>query len=151
MLSTDLILNPATPIPVGTSLSLTYSLLGGGTPEKTVRSVASSALSYPRELTIGHLKRKLKGFKTIANTSIPAPDVVIDRHYVRADYVINTTGFVYDPEGRLKASVAVTIEIPRTGTSTPTTTQIADNLKLMVSGLCADGNANLERVLNHES
>lgn len=151
MLSTDLIVDPATAITAGTANSRTFSLLGGGTPERTVRSVASLANTQPYELSIGHLKRKLKGFKSFENASVPAPDVTVDRHTVRLDYNM-PTDTLRDPDYRLKLVTQLTIELPRLGiTDTPTTVMIADSIKALASMLLATSNANLLRLLNHES
>lgn len=152
MLSTDITLNASTAIPAGTNSSVVFSLVGGATPERTVRANAATALTQPFELSIGHLKRRIKGFKTAANTSVPAPDVIIDRHTVRLDLVVSSLGNpIYDPDNKLRSVMQVTFEVPRLGAVTPTTTTISDMLKQIASMLTASSDANLIRILNHES
>lgn len=149
MLSTDISLDAGTAITAGTSLAQTYSLIGGASVEKTVRSVASTALSSPKELTIGHLQRRLKGFKTLANVSVPAPDVLIDRHTVRLQ-AHRGTADIYDPDCRITTVCQLTIEIPRVSPAL-TTIELADEIKKLVSFLLASSNANLIRIVNNES
>lgn len=150
MLSTDLTLDASTAISAGSAGSTTYSLIGGATVERTVRSVASLALTAPRELSISHLQRRLKGFRTSSNSAVPAPDVVIDRHTVRLDYTLPATN-ILDPDSRIRSVVQVTFENPRIGSDSADATGLADELKRIVSMLCSDSAINLQRILNRES
>lgn len=151
MLAEDLTLDPSTAIAAGTSSPSIYSRKGWVDLQSTVRSVASVALTAPENLKIAHSTRSLKGLKTQANASVPAPDVIIDRHLVRLDINVPTTTHL-DPEYKIIKSVQLVIEVPRLGVaSSPTAAQIADDVKSVVSMLCASSNANLVRLLNNES
>lgn len=148
MLSQDLTLNPSTAIAAGTNAATVYALLSA-TQGKSQRSVASVATTAPKVFQIAHSTRSAKAFKTAANASVPAPDIIFDRHLVRLDEnVVQTTHI--DPEFRVNRSVQLVLEVPRLGASTPTPTQIADSLKALVSMLDASTQANLIRILNNE-
>lgn len=150
MLPIDITLNASDSVPLGTAGPATYSLIGGGSMDRTVRSDASVALTVPRLFTTGHLQRKLKGFKSGANITVGAPDVIVDRHMVRLDNCIQAADF-YDPDRRLTTSVQLVIEVPRLGTNTPSLVTISDRVKMLVSVLTINGNAHLSRILNNES
>lgn len=150
MLASDLVLNPSTSIAAGTNAAKTYALLQGTSSGKSIRSVASVALTHPDQITISHSTRIAKGFKTDANASVPAPDVIFDRHLVRVDQNLSQTGRL-DPDNRINYSVQLVIETPRIGSDSPTSLQIADTLKAIVASLDASTRANLERVLNGET
>lgn len=150
MLAEDLILDPSIAIAAGTSSPSIYSRKGWTDLQSTVRSVASVALTAPENLKIAHTTRALKGLKTAANASVPATDVILDRHLVRLDIVVPTTTHS-DPDFKIIKSCQLVIEVPRVGASTPTANSIADDLKSIVSMLFAASNANLVRLLNGES
>lgn len=148
MLATDLILDPSTSIAAGTSSPTTYSLLNN-VSGSSVRSAAAVAQTNPENFRIAHSVRTAKGFKTTANASVPAPDVIFDRHLCRLDInCVQTTHL--DPEFRLNRSVQIVFEIPRLGAGTPTPLQMADDLKSIVSMLDASTRANLVRIFNGE-
>lgn len=149
MLAIDLSLDSSTAITAGTSNARTASLLGGNDPKSSVRSVAAVALTAPENLRISHTVRTAKGFRTAANASVPASDVLFDRHLVRLDKNVTQSTHL-DPEFRINRSIQLVIESPRLGASTPTAAQLADDLLSIVSMLRAGTNANLIRVLNLE-
>lgn len=148
MLAIDLILDPSTAIAAGTSSPDTYSLLSNN-QGSSVRSVASKALTNPENLRISHSTRSLKGFRTQANSSVNAPDVIFDRHLVRVDFNCPQTTHL-DPNFAINRSVQIVIEVPRLAGATPTAANISDDLKSVVSMLLASTNANLVRILNLE-
>lgn len=150
MLSTDLVLNPSTAIAAGSATPLTYSLLESvkGT---SVRSDPSVATTNPRNVRISHSTRVSKTkFKLVANASVPAPDVVFDRHLVRLDSNVTQSTHL-DPQFAINRSVQIVIELPRLGASTPTVVQLMDDLLAIVSMLRAGTNANLIKLLNNET
>lgn len=150
MLTEDLILDPSTAIAAGTSSPSTYSRKGWTDLQSTVRAVAAVSQTNPENLKIAHSVRSIKNFRTVANSSVSAPDVLIDRHLVRLDINIPQSTHL-DPSYQINRSVQLVVESPRMGASTPTAAQIADDLKSIVSMLCATSNANLVRILNGES
>jgi hypothetical protein len=96
MLASDLALNSADAITAGTSNSATYSLLGGNSTTASVRSVAAVATTNPKTFKIANSIRIEKGFKTVANQSVPAPDITFDRRLVRLDHNLVQTSHL-DP------------------------------------------------------
>lgn len=150
MLATDLTLNASTAIAAGTAADRVLSLVSQGADSRTVRAVAATALTQPQTLTISHSTRQVKGLKTQSNDSVAAGPVVFDRHLVRLDN--NVTQSAYnDPLFQINRSVQLVIETPRLGASSPTATQIVDDLLAIVAMLRASTNANLVRILNRES
>jgi hypothetical protein len=150
MLSSDLTLDPSTAITAGTASPTIYSLLNGNDPNSSVRSAAAVALTYPENLRIAHSKRAAKGFYQVASPALAAPPILFDRHLIRLDTNVAQTTHL-DPEFRVNRSIQIVIEVPRLGASTPTHTQLADDLLSIVSMLRASTNANLIRILNLES
>jgi hypothetical protein len=149
MLSTDLTLDPSTAITAGTSSATVYSLLPGTTVNVTNRTASAVSQTAPENFRIAHSVRTEKGFKTPANASTPAPDIVFDRHLCRLD-INHTQTSRLDPNFRINRSVQILIEVPRLGSESPTVTQVADDLLSIVSMLRASSNANLIRVLAGE-
>lgn len=150
MLASDLTLNSATAISAGSSNALVFSLLGGNSPTASLRSVAAVSTTNPVTFKIAHSVRVEKGFKTVANQSVPAPDITFDRHLVRRDSsVVQTTHL--DPNKRVNRSIQIVVETPRLGAESPTVTQLIDDLLGLVSMLSASSNANLVRLLNGET
>ncbi|DAD52684.1 TPA_asm: coat protein [ssRNA phage SRR7976301_11] len=149
-LATDITLNASTTITAGTNADRVFSLLPSNANDRVQRSVASTALTAPQTLTIAHSKRVVKGMRTLSNNSVAAAPLYFDRHLCRLDTTVTQTAFS-DPEFRASRSVQLTIEVPRLGAESPTTTQIIDDLLSMVSMLRASSNANLIRFLNGES
>lgn len=149
MLSTDLTLDPSTAITAGTSSPTVYSLLPGTTVNQTNRTASAVATTAPENFRVAHSMRTEKGFKTVANASTPAPDIVFDRHLCRLDINCVQTSRL-DPNFRVNRSVQIVLEVPRLGSETPTVTQVADDLLSIVSMLRASSNANLIRVLAGE-
>lgn len=148
MLATDLTLNPNTTIAQGTDSAVIYSLLSNNNGKST-RSAASLSQTNPRQLSIAHSTRTSKGFKTAANASVPAPDVIFDRHLIRLDSNVEQASHL-DPEYRVSRSIQIVIETPRMGADSPTSLELADDLKGIVSMLDASTRANLNRILNGE-
>jgi hypothetical protein len=148
MLAIDLVLDPSTAITAGTSSPTTYSLLNN-VAGSSVRSAAAVAQSNPENFRIGHSTSVAKSFKTAANASVPAPDVIFDRHLCRLD-INNVQTTRLDPEFRINTSVLVQFIVPRLGAETPTAAMLADALLSVVSMLRAGTNANLIRILNGE-
>lgn len=151
MLPVDLTLDSTIACPVGTLGAEVYSQLWPSSSQTGLsRSVSSVATTTPKTLTISHSVRKVKGLKSLANISIAAPDVIFDRHLVRIDRnVANTTWF--DPEFKLNASIQIVLEVPRMGTSSPTTNLMASMLLQLTQMLTNTAYANLVRVCNGES
>lgn len=150
MLASDLSLDSSTAIAAGTAGTVTFSLLGGGQPSQSIRTVAALALTNPRSLKVAHSVRTEKGFKTVANQSVPAPDVVFDRHLIRMDTNVVQT-ICLDPNARVNHSIQLVIETPRLGASSPTVTNLMDNLLALVAMLRASSNSNFVRLLNNET
>lgn len=149
MLASDLALNSADAIAAGTSNSATYSLLGGNSTTASTRSVAAVATTNPRTLKIANSVRIEKGFKTVANQSVPAPDITFDRRLVRLDHnLVQTTHL--DPNKRVNASVQIVFEIPRLGAESPTVQAMIDMLLAITASLRASTNANAVRLFNGE-
>lgn len=148
MLAIDLTLDPSVAIAAGTSSPTVYSLLSN-TVGKSIRSAAAVAQTNPETFTVGHTTSSEKSFKTQANASVPAPDVIFDRHVVRLDTNVAQTTHL-DPTYRINRSVYINFVVPRLGASTPTAAQLADDLLSIVSMLRASTNANLIRILNLE-
>lgn len=149
MLSTDLTLNPATSITVGSADSKVFAITQNG-ENMTIRSVASLATTNPNQLKITHSVRTIKGLKSAANAALTGQDIVFDRHLIRLDKNVVQTK-VLDPEQRVNRSVQIVIEVPRLAGETPTATNMGDDLLSVVSMLNASTWANLVRVLNWES
>jgi hypothetical protein len=148
MLGIDLILDPSVAITAGASAPVTFSLLSN-VAGSSVRAAASLAQTNPRNFRIGHTTRTAKGFKTSANASVSAPDIIFDRHLTRLDInCVQTTHL--DPEYRVNRSWQLVCEVPRLGASTPTAAQLAEDLLSIVSMLRTSTNANLVRILNGE-
>lgn len=148
MLSIDLTLDPSTAITAGTSSPTIYSLLNN-VAGSSIRAAAAVAQTNPENFKIAHTVRTAKSFKTSANASVPAPDVIFDRHLCRLDVnCVQTTHL--DPEFRINRSIQLVMEVPRLGASTPTAAAIIDDLLSIVSMLRASTNANLVRILNGE-
>lgn len=150
MLASDLTIDASTAIAAGTAGSITFSLLGGNVNQRSTRTVASLATTNPRAIQIAHSVRTEKGFKTVANQSVPAPDIVFDRHLVRMDSNI-IQSLCLDPNARVNQSIQIVIETPRLGASSPTPTNLMDNLLALVAMLRASSNANFIRILNNET
>jgi len=148
MLAIDLTLDPSTTITAGTSSPTIYSLLNN-VAGSSIRSAAAVAQTNPENFKISHSVRTAKGFKTVANASVPAPDVVFDRHLCRLDVNCVQTTHI-DTDYRVNRSVQIVLEVPRLGGSTPTAAQLVDDLLSVVSMLRASSNANLVRILNGE-
>jgi len=149
MLSTDLTLNPNTAITAGSADSLVYAITTSG-DNTTVRSVAASATTNPKQLKISHSVRTIKGLKSAANAALTGQDIVFDRHLIRLDKNVVQTK-VLDPEQRVNRSVQIVIEVPRLAGETPTVTNLGDDLLSIVSMLNATTWANLTRIVNWES
>jgi hypothetical protein len=94
--------------------------------------------------------RTEKGFKTVANQSVPAPDITFDRRLIRLDTNVVQTQML-DPMKRVNRSVQIVLESPRLGAESPTVTQVVDDLLAVVAMLRASTNANLIRILNSET
>lgn len=150
MLASDLILDSSTAIAAGTSNSTTYSLLGGNSSSRSIRSVAAVATTNPKTFTTAHSVRTEKGFKTAANQSVPAPDLVFDRHLCRLDTNVVQTQCL-DPNKRVTRSIQLVVETPRLGAESPTVVQLMDDLLSIVAMLRASTNANFVRLLNNET
>jgi hypothetical protein len=150
MLASDLTLDSSTAITAGTSNSTVFALLGGNSPSQSIRSVAALATTNPRFLRIAHSMRTEKGFKTVANQSVPAPDITFDRRLIRLDTNVVQTQML-DPMKRVNRSVQIVLESPRLGAESPTVTQVVDDLLAVVAMLRASTNANLIRILNSET
>lgn len=148
MLAIDLTLDPSTAITAGTSAPLVFSLLSN-TPGSSIRSVASVAQTAPKNVRIGHQTSTEKAFKTAANASVPAPDVVFDRRLFRLDTNVSQTSHL-DPQFRINRSVLVQFVTPRLGSESPTVAQLMDDLLSIVSSLRASSNANAVRFFNGE-
>lgn len=149
MLAIDLTLDPSTAIAADAADAKTYSLLSSESG-RAVRARADVATTNPKQLTISHSLRTLKGLRSVANSSVSGQDVVFDRHMIRLDENIVQT-LVLDPEFKVNSSVYLVIETPRLGASTPTAAALAGGIKRIISMLLASTNANLVRVLNWES
>lgn len=149
MLSTDLTLDPSVAITAGTSSPTVYSLLPGSISNQSNRTASAVAQSAPENFRIAHSVRTEKGFKTPANASTPAPDIVFDRHLCRLD-INHPQTKALDPNFRINRSVQLVLEVPRLGSESPTAVQMADDLLSIVSMLLASSRANLIRVLAGE-
>jgi hypothetical protein len=149
MLSQDLTLDPSTAITAGTSSPTVYSLLSASAGS-SVRAAAAVAQTNPETFKISHSTRLSKGFKTPANSSVPAQDVTFDRHLIRLDVNHPQTSRL-DPNYLINRSVQIVLEVPRLGSETPTAAQLIDDLLSVVSALRASSNANLVRILNGET
>lgn len=145
-LASDLVLDSTAAIAVGTLPAITFSLIGG---TQSIRSDAVYSASNPRQLRFAHTTRKLKGFRDAVN-NFAAPDVTFDRHLCRLDFNIVQNRYL-DPEFLIGSSIQLVVDTPRFGTSSPTTLDIGNRLKAMVSMLTAGSNANLGRWLNNET
>lgn len=150
MLASDLTLDSSVAIAAGTANSTVYSLLGGNSPTSSIRSVAAVSATAPKTIRVAHSTRTEKSFKTVANQSVPAPDITFDRHLIRLDATIVQTQ-VLDPAARVKRSVQIVFESPRLGSESPTTTQLVDDLLALVASLRASTNANAIRLFNGET
>lgn len=150
MLASDLTLDSSTAISAGTANSTVYSLLGGNSSSQSIRSVAAVSTTNPKTFKIAHSVRQEKGFKTVANQSVPAPDLVFDRHLCRVDANVVQTQCL-DPNKRVNRSTQIVIETPRLGTESPTTVQLIDDLLALVAMFRASTNANFVRLMNGET
>jgi hypothetical protein len=148
MLSTDLALDPSTAWTVGTSDSQTYSLLSIN-GERSQRSKASVATTNPSVLSLAHTVRSTKGLRSVDNSSVTGQTIMFDRHLIRLDTNVAQT-LVLDPEFKVNRSVQLVIEVPRLGASTPTSTNMSDDICRIVTMLRTSSLANLIRVLNSE-
>jgi hypothetical protein len=148
MLPTDVNLDASTAIAAGTNATTTYSLLSneGG---QSLRSAAALSLTNPRNLSVKHSVRTGKTFRTAANASVPASDIIFDRHLIRLDTNMPQSTHL-DQEFRINRSIQIVIEVPRIGGSSPTSLMIADDLKALVAFLDSSTRANLVRLMNGE-
>lgn len=149
MLASDLTLDSSVAISAGTSNATVYSLLGGNSPNASVRSVAAVSTTNPKTLRIANSIRTEKGFKTVANQSVPASDIVFDRRLWRVDHNIAQTTHL-DPNRRINASMQLVFESPRLGAESPTVATLIDMLLATVASLRASSNANAVRFFNGE-
>lgn len=150
MLASDLSLDASTAISAGTAGAIVFSLLGGNQSSQSIRTVASLATTNPRSLKVAHSVRTEKGFRTVANQSVPAPDIIFDRHLIRMDNNV-VQSLCLDPNSRVNHSIQLVVETPRLGASSPTVTVLMDNLLALVAMLRASSNANFIRFLNNET
>lgn len=141
-------MDPSTAWSVGTSDSQTWSLLGIA-GDRSQRSKASVALTNPSVLTLANTVRTIKSLRSVSNSAVAGQDIVFDRHLVRLDTNVAQT-LVLDPEFKVNRSVQLVLEVPRLGASTPTSTNMSDDICRIVTMLRTSSLANLVRVLNSE-
>lgn len=151
MFDIDLANNPSTALTAGTSASKTFSLTSPPSNQRSLRSVASDALSAPHTLEIAHGVRAIRGLRFSA-TRASAPDVIVDTHMVRIDkhLPLPTLG-IADPQFLVKYGARIVFEVPRAGADAPSAQLIMDQALRLLVMLNPSSNAGLIRLLNGEA